>query len=97
MAKLTAKQRGNLKPSQFALSGGRYPIPDASHARNALARGAQHASSAEKSKIKAAVKSKFPAIQVDSSAADSGYADTPKAIAKAASKARMKRLAGYQL
>ncbi len=30
-------------------------------------------------------------------AADDGSADTPKAIAKAASKARAKRLAGYQL
>ncbi len=38
MAKLTAAARRKLKPSQFALPGGRYPVNDASHARNAKAR-----------------------------------------------------------
>jgi len=64
VAKLNASARKKLKPSQFALGEGRYPIPGESHARNALARGAQHASPAEKAKIKAAVKRKFPKIQV---------------------------------
>lgn len=36
MAKLSTEQRGNLSPSTFALPGGRFPIPDASHARAAL-------------------------------------------------------------
>ena len=72
MAELSAKKRQSLKSSQFALPGkgegksgkgsGSYPIPDASHARNALARVAQHGSSAEKAQVRAAVKRKFPGI-----------------------------------
>lgn len=41
---------------------GSYPIPDKSHARNALARVAQHGSSAEKAKVRAKVHAKFPGI-----------------------------------
>ena len=42
MVKLTAAARNKLKTSQFALPDQRkYPINDASHARNALARVAQ--------------------------------------------------------
>ena len=36
MAVLTAKRRNSLSPSTFALPGGRFPIPDKSHARAAL-------------------------------------------------------------
>ena len=36
MAKLTAAHRRALPRSTFALTGGRFPIPDASHARAAL-------------------------------------------------------------
>lgn len=38
MAKLTSAERKKLPDDAFALPGRRYPIPDASHARNALAR-----------------------------------------------------------
>jgi hypothetical protein len=72
MAKLTAAKRKKLPRSSFALPGkgegpqgkgaGSYPIPDASHARNALARVSQHGSSAEKSRVRLAVKRKFPGI-----------------------------------
>ena len=72
MAKLSAKSRQNLKSSSFALPGkgegkggkgsGSYPIPDASHARNALARVSQFGSSAEKAQVRAKVKSKFPNV-----------------------------------
>ena len=72
MAQLTSKARSKLPSSNFALPGkgegpkgkgsGSYPIPDASHARNALARVSQHGSPAEKAKVRAAVKRKFPAI-----------------------------------
>lgn len=41
MAKLSTRQRKMLPSSQFALPGGKYPIPDKSHARNALARASQ--------------------------------------------------------
>jgi hypothetical protein len=69
MAKLSAKSRQNMKSSSFALPGkgegkggkgsGSYPIPDASHARNALARSS---GKPEEAQVRAAVKRKFPAI-----------------------------------
>lgn len=72
MAKLSTAARKKLPSSSFALPGkgegpsgkgsGSYPIPDKSHARNALARVSQHGSSAEKSKVRAAVARKFPGI-----------------------------------
>jgi hypothetical protein len=62
MAKLTSATRNRLSGSSFALPGRRYPIEDASHARNALARVSQHGSSAEKAKVRAAVHRKYPGI-----------------------------------
>jgi hypothetical protein len=62
MAKLTAKARKALPAKSFALPGGRYPINDANHARNALSRVAQNGSSSEKAQVRAAVKRKFPGI-----------------------------------
>jgi hypothetical protein len=63
MAKLTAKKRNALKTSSFAEPGKRaYPIQDASHARNALARVSQHGTPAEKAKVRAAVHRKYPSI-----------------------------------
>jgi hypothetical protein len=67
MAKLTTAGRKRMKSSTFAVpskrpGAGSYPIPDASHARNALARVAQHGSSSEKARVRAAVKRKFSGI-----------------------------------
>lgn len=62
MAKLTEKRRNALSASSFALPGRRYPIEDASHARNAPARASQHASPAEQATIRAKVHAKFPGI-----------------------------------
>lgn len=64
MAKeLTAKKRAKLGKKSFALPGKRkYPIPDKAHARNALARVAQHGTPAEEKKVRAAVKKRFPSI-----------------------------------
>ena len=63
-----------MPKSSFALPGkgegpkgagsGSYPIPDRGHAKAALSRVAQHGSPAEKSKVKAAVRRKYPGIQV---------------------------------
>lgn len=64
MAVLTAKGRKRIAPSNFALPDGRYPIHDASHARNALSRVAQNGTPAEKAKVKAAVRRKYPGIDV---------------------------------
>lgn len=62
MAKLTTKERKKLPAKAFALPGGRYPIEDVSHARNALSRVSQHGTPAEKKKVRGAVKRKYPAI-----------------------------------
>ncbi len=72
MAKLTTTARNRLPKSDFALPGkgegpkgkgsGSYPIPDRSHAANALARVAQHGTPAEKAKVSAAVHEKFPEV-----------------------------------
>ena len=72
MAKLTAATRQRLPRSDCALPGkgtgpkgagsGSYPVPDESHARNALARVSQHGTPAEKAEVRAKVKRKFPSI-----------------------------------
>lgn len=70
--KLTASDRQHLPKSDFALPGkgagpkgagaGSFPIPDASHARNALARVSQHGTPAEKAEVRAKVHRKYPGI-----------------------------------
>ena len=65
MAKLTTVKRNVLKAKSFAIPERRaYPINDISHARNALARVSQHGSLAEKAKVRAAVRKKFPGIKL---------------------------------
>lgn len=64
MAPLTPKKRKSLKKSSFAVPGKRaYPINDANHARNALARVAQNGTPAQKKQVRAAVHKKFPGIK----------------------------------
>jgi hypothetical protein len=64
MAKLTTKTRNRMKDSSFALPRQRaYPIPDLSHARNALARVEQFGTDGEKSKVRRAVEKKFPSLK----------------------------------
>jgi hypothetical protein len=70
MAKLTTKARKAIPKSDFALPGkrsksggkGGYPIEDASHARNALARVSEFGTPAEKAEVKKKVHAKFPGI-----------------------------------
>jgi hypothetical protein len=62
MAKLTSKGRAALPTKSFAGPNRSYPIQDASHARNALSRVSQFGSSSEKSRVRAAVHSKYPTI-----------------------------------
>jgi hypothetical protein len=59
---LTTKGRSQIAKKNFALPGGRYPIHDASHARNALARVSQNGTPAEKAAVRAKVHAKFPGI-----------------------------------
>lgn len=72
--KLTARERKSLPSKDFALPGkgegsqgkgaGSYPIDTEARARNALARGAQHASSTELAEIKRKVHAKYPDIKI---------------------------------
>jgi len=62
MAVLTSRGRKRLSSGKFALPGRRYPIHDRAHARNALARVAQHGTASEKARVRAAVKRRFPSI-----------------------------------
>lgn len=64
MAKLDAAQRNKLKSSQFAGPDRSYPIENASHARDALARASEmhnqgRLSDSEYAKIRARAKSKL--------------------------------------
>ena len=66
MGSLNAKGRKALPSDSFALPGGgphdsdAYPLPDQAHAVAALARVAANGTPAEKAKVRAAVRSKFP-------------------------------------
>lgn len=66
MARLTDRQRDRLPTKDFALPKERaYPINDAAHARNALARVSQFGSPSEVAAVKHAVHRKFPRIKID--------------------------------
>ena len=71
VAKLTAKARKAIPTKSFALPGRRYPINDASHARNALARVSQFGSSEEKARVRGVVARKYP--KIGKKAAASGF------------------------
>jgi hypothetical protein len=61
-----ADNRNRLHDESFALPDERkYPIPDLEHARNALARVAQHGSAEEQKKVRAAVEKRYPSLKKD--------------------------------
>ena len=68
MARLSYQDRKSMPKKSFALpakrEGGKggYPIPDKSHARNALSRVSQFGSPSEKATVRAKVHAKFPGI-----------------------------------
>lgn len=65
LAELTTRARKALPKGTFAIPETRsYPIPDEAHARNALARVAQHGTPEEQARVRAAVKRKFPNIKI---------------------------------
>jgi len=66
---LTTQQRNSLSDGAFALPEKRkYPVHDLAHARNALARVAQHGTPAEKKQVQDAVHARFPDIGKEASA-----------------------------
>ena len=72
MAKLTWNERKGMKKSTFAIpkkknkknpaGEGGYPIPDRSHAANALSRVSQFGTPEEKAQVRAKVHARFPAL-----------------------------------
>ena len=86
MALLDTAARKRLPTSDFAVPGkapgsGSYPIPDASHARNALARASQFGTPAVKAAVRAKVKAKFPAIGTGGAGADAERETRAKRVA----------------
>lgn len=63
MSKLDSKERNALPGKDFAGPDRSYPIPDASHARNALARVSQHGYPELKAAVRRKVHEKFPEIE----------------------------------
>jgi hypothetical protein len=63
--RLTAKARNKIPTKDFAGPDRSYPVEDASHARNALARVSQHGSPELQAKVKAKVRRKYPGIKVE--------------------------------
>lgn len=70
MAKLTYGERKSLPKKDFALPGkreggkGGYPVPDKSHARDALARVSANGTPAQKKAVRAKVHQKFPSMSI---------------------------------
>ena len=84
MARLTAAARKKLPAKDFALPGrgegkarrGGYPIPNESHARNALARVSQFGSASQKKEVREKVERKFPGIEVGAKGKKRGGKET---------------------
>lgn len=68
-SELSTKARNRLGEGEFALPGRRYPIHDRPHARNALARVAQHGTASEQSQVRKAVHARFPDVGEEKKAA----------------------------
>ena len=86
---LSTEDREDLKEKQFALpkkaedkeekaESGNYPIPDLSHARNALAMVAQHGTPAEQAQVRAAVYKKYPELDKRKEGEEMEKAQRPK-------------------
>ena len=91
---MSFKQKSALPKKSFAVKTtagyggkGKYPIPDASHARNALARVSQHGSPAEKAQVRSAVSSKFPGIKESKGRSTKKRAVKKRGIGNAVAKA----------
>ena len=68
MATLTAAERDALPNSEFALPDKReYPIHDEGHARDALSRVHQDGDAEERRRVYAAVKEKYPEMDIETS------------------------------
>lgn len=78
MAKLTAAARKKIPTKDFAGPDRSYPIADASHARNALARVSQHGGPELQARVRAAVHRKYPGISQGKAKGGKVDGHTPK-------------------
>ena len=63
MARLTAAARRRLPASAFVYPKARkYPIHDRAHGRAALSRVSAHGTAAQKARVRAAVRSRYPGM-----------------------------------
>lgn len=70
MGRLSTWQRRRLPARDFAIperrpGPGSYPIPDENHARDALSRVSENGTASDRSRVKAAVRRRYPSIDVD--------------------------------
>jgi hypothetical protein len=65
MGKLSSKERNALSGKDFAGPDRSYPIPDRSHAANALSRVSQYGTSELKKRVTEAVHRKYPDMGKD--------------------------------
>ena len=66
MAELSGKDRKELPDEDFAEPDERkYPIEDEAHARNALARVAQHGTKEEQEAVRKRVEERYPDLEQD--------------------------------
>jgi hypothetical protein len=64
MAKLSTAARKEMPTKSFAEPDKRkYPIENEAHAKNALSRVSQFGTQAEKTKVRSAVKKKYPSLE----------------------------------
>jgi hypothetical protein len=64
MARLSTSERKAIPSSSFAEPDKRkYPIENAAHAKDALSRVSRFGTPAEKAKVNAAVKAKYPSME----------------------------------
>jgi hypothetical protein len=104
---LTLKKRESLPKGDFAMpekkvrkgdepppgdAKGKYPIPDLAHARNALARVAQHGTPAEQAAVRAKVYAKYPELKERAQKRDEKPTEKQSEIEKVSTVRRIRKV-----
>lgn len=91
---LTAEARKHIAEKNFALPGGRYPIEDETHARNALARVSEFGSPYEKKEVREKVHAKYPEMEFEGGEIKEHLPDKESSLKRLLLKHKMRSLAG---
>jgi hypothetical protein len=81
MATLTTAARRRIPAKEFVGPRETYPIEDEVHARNALSRVSAYGSPAQKARVRAAVKRKYPDIKLPKKRGGKAHGRRPAARA----------------